>query len=101
MDSHPESLKNLNYSIIAQTQATMWTIGIFPIEAELSNFQTDDNTILLVEIGGGKGHATCKIRELCSDIKGRMILQDRKEVIDSLSGGLPRVEVMAYDFFTP
>lgn len=102
VDSFPDRLKNLNFAMMAQTQATMWTIGIFPFEEELKKVETSDDTVLLVDIGGGRGQATLQIRAMCKDIKGRMILQDRKEVTDSLTvEELPGIELMAYDFFTP
>jgi hypothetical protein len=97
----PDRLENLNNAMIATNSATMWTIGIFPFEAELSKIHTEDDTVLLVDVGGGKGQATREIKQMCPNIKGRMILQDRPQVTSKLTEEMPGIEVMAYDFFTP
>jgi hypothetical protein len=97
----PDRLANLNQAMLAATSSTIWTVGIFPFEAELSRLHTDDDTVLLVDIGGGMGQAVRQIKEMCPNIKGRMILQDRPQVTSVITGEMPGIEVMAYDFFTP
>jgi hypothetical protein len=97
----PRRLENLNNAMIATTSATIWTVGIFPFEAELCKIHTEDDTVLVVDIGGGKGQATCQIKQMCANIKGRIILQDREVVTSSITEEMPGIEVMAYDFFTP
>jgi len=52
-------------------------------------------------VGGGKGHATEKIREITKSIPGRVILQDLPAVIEDIDEPLPGVERVKYDFFTP
>lgn len=96
----PNRLANLNKAMLATTSSTMWTVGIFPFEAELSRLHTDDDTVLLVDIGGGMGQAVRQIKEMCPNIKGRMILQDRPQVTSVITEEMPGIEVMAYDFFT-
>jgi len=101
MAQFPERTKAFDYAMQSQTQAAMPTVSLFPFAGELSKFKTDDETSLVVDIGWGKGHITQRIKELCPDIKGRIILQDRSDVIDDISKELPRIERMKYDFFTP
>lgn len=101
MAQFPERTKAFNYAMQSQTQAAIPTVGLFPFAQELSKFETDGETPLVVDIGGGKGHIAQRIRELCPDIKGRIILQDRPDVIDDISEELPGIERMKYDFFTP
>jgi hypothetical protein len=101
IDQFPSRLANLNTAMIAQTSAAMWTVGIYPFEDELKKLNTDDETVLLVDVGGGMGQATRQIRQMCKDIKGKIILQDRKEVIDGISEKMEGIEAMEYDFFTP
>jgi len=100
VNKFPKRLENLNNAMTATTSSTIWTVGIFPFEAELSKIHTDDDTVLLVDIGGGKGQATRQIKQMCPNIKGRMILQDREVVTKSIIEEMPGIEVMAYDFFT-
>jgi len=90
-----------NNGMAAQVHATSWNITIYPFAEELSKITTNDETVLLVDIGGGKGHATKNIRSLTREIKGRVILQDLPRVIEDISEPLSGVEKMGYDFFTP
>ena len=85
MAQFPERTKAFNYAMQSQTQAVP-TVGLFPFAGELSKFETDDETPSVVDIGGGKGHITQRIKELCLDIKGRIILQDRSDVIHDTNG---------------
>jgi predicted TPR repeat methyltransferase len=57
--------------------------------------------VILVDIGGGIGQATTEIRALAKDVKGRMILEDLLEVIQSNKEHLEGIEKVEYDFFTP
>jgi hypothetical protein len=98
----PERAKYWNLAMQAQGSATEFAIGMYPFEAELQKIPTTDETVMLVDVGGGLGHATKQIRALCGEVKGRMILQDRLEVISRIpEDELPGIERMGHDFFTP
>jgi hypothetical protein len=97
----PDRAQAFNFAMQSQTQAAMPTVAIFPFEAELGKLETQDDTPLVVDVGGGKGHTTLRIKELCGSVKGRVILQDRPAVIDDIREPLPGVETMKYDFFKP
>lgn len=97
----PERLSALNFGMAAQTQAAAWTVGIFPFASELRKVETTDDTVLLVDIGGGKGHVTKQIRALTEGIQGKIILQERPEVLAEITDPLTGIEKMEYDFFTP
>lgn len=99
--SSPDRLKNLNLGMIAQTGATAWTVGMFPFKAELSKQNTGDDTVLVVDIGGGKGHVTKQIQDLTVGVRGKIVLQERPEVLVEIANSLPGITVMEYDFFTP
>ncbi|KAL1966251.1 hypothetical protein VTN77DRAFT_4604 [Rasamsonia byssochlamydoides] len=101
MAQFPERLKNFNYAMVAQNNATFWTVSLFPFYEELSKYETTEETPLVVDVGGGKGHVSRQIRQLCKDLKGRVILQDRPEALSDVIDGLENVELMEYDFFTP
>jgi hypothetical protein len=97
----PERTKAFDYAMQSQTQAAMPTMGLFPFAGEISKFKTDDETSLVADIGWGKGHITQRIKELCPDLKSRIVPQDRSDVIDNISGELLGIERMKYDFITP
>ena len=75
-------------------------IGVYPFKEQLKAGNSPDRPFA-VDVGGGRGLALLKLREGCPSLKGKMILQDRKEVLDSIPADeLPGVEKMEHDFFT-
>jgi hypothetical protein len=78
-----------------------WTIGLFPFESELRKVETNKDTVLVVDIGGGTGSVSKRIRELTVDIEGKILLQDRAVVLEEIKEEIPGRELMEYDFFTP
>jgi hypothetical protein len=97
----PVRFKNFNDAMQAKTAQTILPYNIFPFKEELSKVNTTDDTVLLVDVGGGNGQAAVAIRELCLGIKGKIILQDQPQVLDGIAGPLLGVEKMGYNFFTP
>lgn len=76
-------------------------VGIYPFEEKHSAGNSPDRT-LAVDIGGGRGLALLDLRKGCPTLQGKLVLQDRKEVLDGISPeDLPGVEKMPHDFFTP
>ncbi|QSZ29967.1 hypothetical protein DSL72_004485 [Monilinia vaccinii-corymbosi] len=97
----PERFQNLNLAMMAQTEATNWTVGLFPFKDKLKEVKSDDETVLVVDIGGGNGHVTKQIMQFVEEIPGKVVLQEREELIDSIGHTIPEVTTMKYDFFTP
>ncbi|KAM3068498.1 hypothetical protein ACMFMG_009637 [Clarireedia jacksonii] len=96
----PERLAPFNAAMQAQSAQTVQSYAIFPFQEEYQKVGTNDDTVLLVDIGGGQGQATKAIKKLVGDTKGRIILQDREEVMRD-NKEIEGVEMMTYDFFTP
>lgn len=72
----------------------------YPVAEKLRVQQQDQ--VLLVDVGGGKGHDLIKFHEKHRDLAGKLIVQDLPAVIDDMSDPLPaRIEAQKYDFFTP
>jgi hypothetical protein len=72
----------------------------YPVAEKLRVQQQDQ--VLLVDVGGGKGHDLIKFHEKHPDLAGKLIVQDLPAVIDDISDPLPaRIEAQKYDFFTP
>ncbi|KAG0650292.1 O-methyltransferase afvC [Hyphodiscus hymeniophilus] len=97
----PVRFKNFNVAMQAQSAQTLRPYSLFPFKDELGKIETTDETVLVVDVGGGNGQATTAIRGLCLGIKGKMILQDQAQVIEGITEPLPGVEKMAHDFFKP
>lgn len=87
-----------NTAMQAATQGSARAIPIYPFAEELKKHETDDETVLVVDVGGGRGQATMQIKALCPNIKGRMIVEDLPEVTADIKEG---IVVLSYDFFTP
>ncbi|OKL59219.1 hypothetical protein UA08_05527 [Talaromyces atroroseus] len=89
--------------------------GFYPVtERLIDGFDASKQGVLLVDVGGGKGHdvAAFVAQHTCSQqqqqqqhLPGRVVLQDREPVIASVMAAakaneLP-FEAQAHDFFTP
>lgn len=60
---------------------------------------TDDST-LLVDIGGGRGHDLEAFRNRFPDARGKLVVQDLPPVIDDIKDLRVNIERQKYDFFT-
>ena len=73
----------------------------YPVFERLQQDQRGDQDVLLVDIGGGMGHDLEEFRTKHPNIPGRLVLQERPEVIAQITQNNPKIEIKAYDFFTP
>lgn len=73
--------------------------GFYPVSERLAE-GVDDNGVLLVDVGGGRGHDLQELKEKHPSLPGRLILQDQADVISTVSGG-NIFEATTHDFFTP
>lgn len=80
----PERQKNSNRAMKAQSFDGVWSVGLFPFAEKIKKLgkETDASTPLVVDIGGGAGHTSAKIRELCKVSKlFACFLQDGKNLV--------------------
>lgn len=63
----PERQKISNHAMKAQSFDGVWSVGLFPFAEKIKELgkKTDASTPLVVDIGGGAGHTSAKIHELC------------------------------------
>lgn len=75
----------------------------FPMASILGrNAKSDPDAVLLVDVGGNKGHEVASFHEAHPDLPGRLILQDLPAMIGRVrESPLEGIELMPYDFFTP
>lgn len=97
----PARLTRFNDAMQAADSALV-TIGLYPFAKELGALASDD-TVTVVDVGGGRGHILRQIRESAPELKGRFILQDQPGVIEDNGREIEKfgVEAMPHDFFTP
>lgn len=75
----------------------------FPMAILLApGVKTNGDAVLLVDVGGNKGHDISSFHKAYPDLPGRLILQDMPSMIDTVRADPPEgIELISYDFFTP
>lgn len=102
---HPDRLKRFNTAMTTQESA-LPVLGMFPFTS-LLHVDADASRPFIVDVAGGKGQSLLQINSEIEAAggemsKGRVILQDRKPVLDAVPDEqLPGVEKMVIDFFQP
>ncbi|WPH01525.1 Hypothetical protein R9X50_00437100 [Acrodontium crateriforme] len=81
--------------------APRWYNSYFDDEIQVSALKTDPDAVLLVDVAGGRGHDISRFKQDCSQLPGRLVLQDLPETLRAIDPKLEHVEVMEYDFFNP
>lgn len=84
-------------------KANWYDSGFYPVADRLVNgFDATKSEVLLVDVGGGRGHDAQLFATQHAPHPGKLILQDREPVIASIENqdSLP-FECQAHDFFTP
>ena len=78
-----------------------WTQeNFYPVVENLGAELKDDNdAVLLVDVGGGMGHDLEDFKARFPNLKGRLIVQERPEVISQIVGLSPGIELTEHDFF--
>lgn len=87
-----------------RSQATVKAFdSSYPFEAELNKEPVKEGEVVLVDVGGGRGHALERVKQRFPGLKGRLVLQDQDPVIkDGIAGGLSaEIEPQVASFFEP
>ncbi|KAI2463870.1 S-adenosyl-L-methionine-dependent methyltransferase [Annulohypoxylon bovei var. microspora] len=76
----------------------------FDIKSEIAQGSTD-STILFVDVAGAMGHQSIALKKRYPELSGRIILQDRPEVIEQVKSsplpGFEGIEAEAHDILKP
>lgn len=97
MKLHPEQMKSLGHAMAIQREGH-W-IDSYPVPAEVGNFTPGTESALLVDIGGGFGQQSIAFKEKFPELKGRVVVQDIPETLNSAPKNAA-VEFQVHDFFT-
>ncbi|KAJ5525434.1 O-methyltransferase [Penicillium frequentans] len=99
---HPKQAQEFNnFMGLYATDRPRWLDeGHFPVRDILGKgANTEKDAVLLVDVGGGKGHDLILFQKRYGDLPGRMILQDLPSVVEQ-AGQLPEgLEATGHDFF--
>lgn len=98
----PERLHMFNTTMV-QMERQVPILGLFPFATLKDEVEAEKERPFVVDIGGGRGQALIAIqKEASAGFGGKMILQDRSDVLDTLTvDDIPNIEKMVYDFHTP
>jgi O-methyltransferase domain len=101
LETQPDRRATFNLAIKSISLKTVQALVAYPFNTELGqNPPSTEDEVLLVDVGGGRGHVAEVIRENLRGMKGRIIVQDLKGTIDEIQA--PKdFEPMVHDFFTP
>ncbi|KAF7371025.1 putative O-methyltransferase [Mycena sanguinolenta] len=76
--------------------------GFYPIPDRLvKSFDPSISEVLLVDVGGGLGHDLVELKAKHPTLPGKLVLQDRPEVLSNAPDSGGEFEAVAHDFFTP
>lgn len=102
MEQNPERLRDFNNFMMGTRGSRSHWSDWFPVESELlSTIPGAENDILLVDVGGGKGHDLERLLTHYPQTKGRLVLQDLPSTINCIQQLSPDIRRMPHDFFTP
>ena len=73
---------------------------IYPVERELAFESIAEDDVLLVDVGGNRGHDLLNLRTKYSDLRGKMIVQDLPDVVAQASFDVnDNIRAMPHNFF--
>lgn len=101
LQANPEVQRAFNYTMGIPRLSfgeEQW-FDFFPVEEKLLS-GTSTDTVVLVDIGGGRGHDLREFRDKFHSASGRLILQDLPTVIDDITDQPAGIQLMKHDFFT-
>ena len=103
LGERPEQFEHFNnfMSGYRQGKRSWMDPGFYPVEDRLAIKSTDENPVLLVDVGGGLGHDLEEFTAKYPSMVGSLVLQDQKDVISQINAASPSIELTAHDFFTP
>ncbi|KAF7952846.1 hypothetical protein EAE96_006071 [Botrytis aclada] len=98
----PERLHMFNTTMVSMERQSPIT-GMYPFATLKDEVEAQKERPFVVDIGGGRGQALIAIqKEAPEGFGAKMVLQDRSDVLDSLTEQeAPNIEKMVYDFHTP
>ncbi|KAI1133130.1 S-adenosyl-L-methionine-dependent methyltransferase [Nemania abortiva] len=101
----PEMMGNFMSWMVSQRDGLPIFLDAINFEKEFTSQGVNENTPVFVDVGGSLGHQCIALRQRHPRLVGRVILQDREEVIQQAKTrpipGFQGIETQAYDFFTP
>lgn len=70
-------------------------------ESLLESEGSNEDSVVMVDIGGGIGQVTEQVMAANPQVKGRFVVQDLGATVEEALAKNPTYQVLEYDFFTP
>ncbi|MCJ1398949.1 hypothetical protein MMC11_002150 [Xylographa trunciseda] len=104
MSAHPENLTQFANWMAGyhQGQPSWMDPDFYPVNDRLAkDADTSTDAVFLVDIGGGLGQDIKEFQRKHPNVPGRLVLQDKPEVLEKVTDAQASIELMETDFFTP
>ena len=97
---HPELLNNFNLWMTGQRDGRANWLDFFPFDQRVAKgFKSGDGAVMLIDVGGARGHEIEAIKKKHPNLPGRFLLQDLPDTIEQALP-VPGMEAVVHDFFT-
>jgi hypothetical protein len=96
LETHPLEKDAFHYYIQAHTKDLPSWLDVVDFAAEFANDVSDEDSVF-VDVGGGIGHECKALKERYPDMNGRIILQDKPDVVENALA-VDGMEAMAHDY---
>lgn len=93
---HPERAEAFE-EMMKLTKSGGWMLGFADFNNEALAAEQNER-VFFVDVGGNSGHQCVEVRDRYPALQGRLVLQDRPQVVDELPE-IPGVRIEASDFF--
>lgn len=106
LGEHPDLLQCFNNYMAGYRQGKRhWAEpDFYPVAERLAKgFKADDDkgeAVMVVDVGGGMGHDLEEFKSKHPHVPGRLILQERQEVVSQIQGLSSGIKATVHDFFT-
>jgi hypothetical protein len=98
METRPIQAKAFAGFMQAQFSSLPSWLSVLDFDSEISK-DADPSTFVFVDVGGGTGQQCQALCDKFPNLKGKIVIQDRPEVLGKAITG-SRVERMSYDYLT-
>ena len=104
LKANPNVLDTFNNHMMGYRQGrpSWMDPDFYPVEEGLGKgFSTEKDAVMLVDVGGGRGHDLEEFQRKHPHLPGRLVLQEQPVVIKDIKNLHKSIEPMEHDFFTP
>ncbi|KAK4653883.1 hypothetical protein QC762_511040 [Podospora pseudocomata] len=100
---HPDTLHHFNTWMSVQRDPRSTFLDVLPFDQEFAK-DSNDETVVFVDIGGSRGHQCIALRRRYPNLRGRVVLQDLPHTIEQVKTdplpGFDNIETDVHDMFS-